>query len=256
MLATNRTKEKLKAGKAVFGFRVDFASSYIVEALGNTGFDFVYFDLEHGLINEESCLEMVRAAESVNLTPLVRVASGSPEAASRLLDSGVMGIITPHCNTRQDVQAAVKAVKYPPEGERGIAGRSLSLSGMPAADYVREANKETLVIAMIEEPEALSNLPAILTVDGLDVLFIGRLDFSLASGIPGQINAPSIQSAVTEIITGGRGAGKAVGVGAINIDDPDSINQFIKQGAQFFALNTTSVLRSAARDLLKRVKAD
>lgn len=256
MLKKNATKEKLKVGQAAIGFRLDFTSPYIVEALGNIGFDFVYFDLEHGSMSEESCQEMIRAAELVGLTPIVRVPSYDPGITTRFLDSGAMGIIFPHCNTKQNAQAAVNAVKYPPEGERGIGGRSLSLSAMSTADYLREANKETMVITMIEEMEALNNLSEILTVDGLDVLWVGRLDFSISSGIPGKVNDPVIQNAVNRIITEGRAAGKAVGVGAINVDEPESIRDFIRQGAQFFSLNTASMLRSAARDLLKRIKTD
>jgi 4-hydroxy-2-oxoheptanedioate aldolase len=107
---------------------------------------------------------------------------------ARFLDSGAMGIIFPHCNTKQDAKAAVSAVKYPPEGERGMGGRSLSLSAMPTADYIKEANKETLVIVMIEDVVALNNLPEILAVDGLDILWVGRLDFSVSSGVPGKVN--------------------------------------------------------------------
>lgn len=256
MLRKNVTKEKLKAGQTTIGFRIEFTSPYIVEALGDIGFDFVYFDLEHGPMSEESCQEMIRAAELVCLTPLVRVPINDPGVVARFLDSGAMGIIFPHCNTKQDAKAAVSAVKYPPEGERGMGGRSLSLSAMPTADYIKEANKETLVIAMIEEVAALNNLPEILAVDGLDILWVGRLDFSVSSGVPGKVNDPVIQNAVSRIITEGRAAGKTVGVGAINVDEPDSIRNFRQQGAQFFALNTASILRSAARDLLKRINAD
>jgi len=255
MLKKNATKEKIKAGQAVIGFRMDFTSPYIIEVLGNVGFDFVYFDCEHGAMSEESCGEMIRAAELVGVTPLVRLPANHP-GILRLLDSGVMGVIFPHCNTKQEAQAAVKAVKYPPEGERGIGGRSLAMSAMPTADYVIEANKETMVIGMIEEAEALNNLSDILTVDGLDVLFIGRSDLSISLGIPGQVNSPVIQDAVNRIITEGRAAGKAVGVGAINVDDTDSVRHFLEQGAQFFSLNCTSILRSASRNLLKKIKGD
>jgi len=127
---------------------------------------------------------------------------------------------------------------------------------MPTADYIKEANKETLVIVMIEDVVALNNLPEILAVDGLDILWVGRLDFSVSSGVPGKVNDPVIQDAVNQIITKGKAAGKTVGVGAINVDEPDSIRNFRQQGAQFFALNTASILRSAARDLLKRINAD
>ena len=127
---------------------------------------------------------------------------------------------------------------------------------MPTADYIKEANKETLVIAMIEDVVVLNNLSEILAVDGLDILWVGRLDFSVSSGVPGKVNDPVIQDAVNRIITEGKAAGKIVGVGAINVDEPDSIRHFMQQGAQFFALNAASILRSASRDLLKRINPD
>ncbi len=253
MIMKNATRAKLKAGKAAIGIRLDFSSPYVVESLTGIGFDFVYFDLEHGPSSEESCQDMFRAAEIVGLTPLVRVSSYDPGYVDRFLDSGAMGIIFPHCNTKQDAEAAVRAVKYPPQGERGAGGRPLALSGMPIADYIREANQETMVITMIEEMEALKNLPEILAVEGLDVLWIGRMDLSVSSGIPGKLNDPKIQDAVKRIISEGNAAGKVVGVGAVSADRPEQIGEFISQGARFFSLDTTAILRSAARNILQNL---
>ncbi len=249
----NATKAKLKAGNTAIGVRMDFTSPHIAENLTGLGFDFVYFDLEHGPSSEESCQEMIRAAELAGLTPIVRVPNSDHGITNRFLDSGAMGIIFPHCKTKQDAEAAVRAVKYPPEGERGAGGRSMNLSGMPVADYIREANRETMVIAMIEEMEALDNLHDILTVEGLDVLWIGRLDFSISSGVPGKLDDPKIQDAVNRIISDGCAAGKVVGVGAVNADRPEQIREFMQQGARFFCLNTTSILRSAARNILQNL---
>jgi len=255
VILKNTTKAKLKEGKAVIGIRLDFTSPYVVESLTGIGFDFVYFDLEHGPSSEESCQDMFRAAELAGLTPIVRVPNNEPGFTARLLDSGAMGIIFPHCNTKQDAEAAVKAVKYPPDGERGAGGRPLSLSGMPIADYIREANRETMIITMIEEMAALQNLPEILTVEGLDVLWIGRVDLSVSSGIPGKLDDPKIQDAVKRVIAEGNAAGKAVGVGAASADRPEQIREFINQGARFFSLDMTGVLRSAARNILKTIGA-
>ncbi len=256
MLMKNTTKAKLKAGKAAIGIRMDFTSSSIVESMVGLGFDFVYFDLEHGPSSVESCQEMFRAAEIAGLTPLVRVSSYDTGYVDRLLDSGAMGIIFPHCNTKQDAETAVRAVKYPPEGERGAGGRPLSLSGMPITDYVREANRETLIVTMIEEMEALKNLPEILTVEGLDVLWIGRVDLSVSSGIPGELDDPKIQDAVKRVIAEGNAAGKVVGVGAVSADRPEQIREFINQGARFFSLDTTGMLRSAARKIRQNIGAE
>lgn len=115
---------------------------------------------------------------------------------------------------------------------------------------------QLMLKVMIEESEALDKLSSILTVPELDVLFIGRLDLSLSLGIPGQIDNPRIQHAVERIITEGKAAGKAVGVGAINVGDPGSVCEFIKRGAQFFSLTATSLLRNSTARLLNEIKRD
>jgi 4-hydroxy-2-oxoheptanedioate aldolase len=250
----NTTKEKLKLGQVVIGIRMDYHSPDIIEILGDVGFDFVYYDCEHGPMNEETCQAMIRTAELVGLTPLVRVPANEPWYILRALDSGAMGIIIPHCNTKEDAQNAVKASKYPPEGERGIAGRSIRISGMRPAQYIVEANREIMVIAMIEEAQTLENLSEILTVDGLDVLWIGRGDLSLSLGVPGQYNHPKVQQAVDRVITEGRAAGKIVGVGAIEVGDPESVKQFARQGAQFFSLNSANLFKMAARTWLEKAR--
>jgi len=253
-IGKNTTKEKIKAGQAVIGFRLNFISPDVIEILSNIGLDFVYFDCEHGSMSEETCQDMIRVAELVGLTPIVRVASNQPWFILRALDLGAMGIIVPHCNTKEEVQRAVEAAKYPPVGDRGIGGRSLRLSGMLRADYIVEANKETMVIAMIEDIKAIDNLSEILAIGELDVLWVGRADLSLSMGVPGQVNHPMIQEAVKKVITQGRAAGKAVGVGALPVDDPGSYRQFLRQGAQFFSVDSATLLRSAARQLLQKVK--
>jgi 2-keto-3-deoxy-L-rhamnonate aldolase RhmA len=250
----NAVKAKLRAGEAVFGFRMDFVSPYIVEILGKTGFDFVYFDCEHGPMTEESCDEMIRAAEGVGITPLVRTPSIESGAILRYLDSGAMGVIIPHCHNQAVAENAVKAVKYPPAGDRGMGGRSFVLSGKSVQDYVREANEESLIIVMIEDPEAVDNLEEILAIDQIDVLFVGRLDLSVSLGIPGQLDHPRINEIINEVISRARPAGKAVGVGAVDDRKPEHIREFLARGAQFFSLNTTSILSGAARESLHKIK--
>jgi 4-hydroxy-2-oxoheptanedioate aldolase len=254
MFRRNTTKEKLSSGQVVIGLRMDYPSPDIIEIVGDAGFDFVYYDCEHGPMNEETCQTMIRTAELVGLTPMVRVPANEPWHILRALDSGATGIIIPHCNTKEEALKAVKASKYPPEGERGIAGRSIRISGMRPANYIVEANREIMVIAMIEEAQALENLSEILTVDGLDVVWIGRGDLSLSLGVPGQYNHPEVQQAVNKVITEGRAGGKFVGVGAIDVGDPGSIKQFAGLGAQFFALNSANLFRMAARACLEKAR--
>ena len=167
-----------------------------------------------------------------------------------------MGIIVPHCNTREEAQSAVKAAKYPPVGERGIAGRSIRMSGMGPADYVIEANKETMVIAMMEEAQALENFSEILSFDGLDVVWIGRADLALSLGIPGQLNHSKVQEAVKKAIAEARAAGKIIGVGAMPAENPETVAQFASQGAQFFSLNTANLFKIAAVEWLKKARGN
>jgi len=254
MLRENLTKKKLRAGEPVVGIRMDFASPYVLEAIGETGFDFVYFDWEHSSLSEQACEDMIRAAELVGMTPLVRVPSHEASVILRYLDAGAMGVIVPHCSSKDRAQAALKAIKYPPQGDRGIAGRSLSLSGLSVADYIKRANRETLVVVMIEDPEGVQNVTEIANVDGVDVLFIGRLDLSVSLNIPGEVEHALIKEAVAKVITQGRDAGRAVGVGAIDIGRPESIREFMKLGAQFFSLNLLGILTNASRGLLRKIK--
>ena len=257
MIRKNITKEKFNTGQPAFGFRMEFASPFIVEILGHAGFDFVYFDCEHGPMNEGEVEAMIRAAELANITPLVRVSANQPDYILRALDSGAMGIIIPHCGTKQEAQAAVKALKYPPEGERGIAGRLWThcvMSGISTADYIKEANKETMLIAMVEDAEGIKNASEILTVDGLDGLWIGRADLSVSLGIPGQGDHEMINEAVENVLAEAKGSGKAIGIGWADFGNPESIKQFISQGAQFFSLGTTFALMNTAKNLLQKIK--
>ena len=257
MLKKNITKEKLKKGEPVFGFRMEFAAPFIVEVLSHAGFDFVYFDCEHGPISEGEVEEMVRAAELMGMTPMVRVAANQPHHILRALDSGAMGIIIPHCGNKEEALAAVRALKYPPEGDRGIAGRLWShwvMSGNSTADYIKEANQETLLVAMIEDAEGISQISDILTVDELDCVFIGRADLSVSLGIPGLGDHPMINEAVDKVLKEAASCGKAVGIGFVDFGDPDGVKRFIQQGAQLFSMGSTAVLMKTAKDLLKQIK--
>ena len=112
MQKRNVTKAKIKAGQPVIGFRLEVASPFLVEILGDIGFDFVYFDCEHSAMTEEACENLIRAADLAGLTPLVRVPRSQPALISRFLDRGAMGVIVPHCSSRQLAQFS----GWPPPG--------------------------------------------------------------------------------------------------------------------------------------------
>ena len=144
----NTLKQKLDAGKAVFGVMITFPSPQVVEMLGYLGFDWVLIDNEHGSITVDNSEELVRAAELTGIAPIVRPVSNKPEIIAPFLDRGAWGVQVPHVNTAEEARAAVDAVKYYPTGHRGIFSRSrpanYGFSGS-TADYVVEANRNTLV---------------------------------------------------------------------------------------------------------------
>ena len=144
-------------------------------------------------ITVDNSEDLVRAAEITGMAPIVRPVGNKPEIIAPFLDRGAWGVQIPHVNTAEEAQAAVDAVKYPPVGHRGLFSGSrpgeYGFAGA-TADYVDEANRNTLVCLMIEEVEAIENLEEMVTVDGVDVFFIGSGGPVGLHGLPGAADPP------------------------------------------------------------------
>ncbi len=193
----NTLKHKLQEGQAAFGVMITFPSPTVVEILGYLGFDWVLIDNEHGSITVDNSEDMIRAAELTGIAPIVRPVGNRPEIIAPFLDRGAWGVQVPHVNTREEAIAAVDACKYYPDGQRGMFSRGrpaeYGMSGS-TTDYVAQANVNTLICLMLEEIEAIDNLEEIVTVKGVDVLFIGSGDLSQSMGYPGQQTHPEVPS--------------------------------------------------------------
>jgi 4-hydroxy-2-oxoheptanedioate aldolase len=249
----NALKEKLAKGEPALGVFVSYPSPDVVEMCGYLGFDFVLLDAEHGPMGVESAAHLLRAAQCANITPIVNVPSSNPQTIGRYLDIGAMGIQVPQVNSLDEATAIVKAVKYHPLGQRGMArpraGHYGILESFP--DYIAEANKETMVIASIENIEGVKHLPHILDADGIDVFLIGPSDLSQSLGMPGQVGTPLVKSAVDTIVTQVRGAGRAVG---IYTNDAAQARVYIAKGAQYIITGSVALLSRAAHDFLQDVR--
>src|SRR5690349_18682099 len=194
-MRSNTLKQKLRDGQAVFGAMITFPAPSIVEMLGYMGFDWVLIDNEHGSITVDTAEDMIRAAELTGVAPIVRPVANRSDVIAPFLDRGAWGVQVPHVNTRAEAEAAVAACKYFPDGQRGIfSGGRPAEYGMAGStqDYVTRANAETLVCLMLEEVEAIENIPQIVTVKGVDVLFIGSGDLSASMGLAGQQTHPEV----------------------------------------------------------------
>ena len=249
----NTMKQKLEAGKAVFGVMITFPSPPVVEMLGYLGFDWILIDNEHGTITVENSEDLIRAGEISGLAPIVRPVSNKPEIIAPFLDRGAWGVQIPHVNTAEEARAAVDAVKYHPLGHRGMFSGSrpagYGLSGT-TADYVEEANRNTLVCLMLEEVEALDNLPELVQVEGVDVFFIGSGDLSQSMGYPGQQTHPEVQNLMERGVGIIREAGRVAGVSC-----PDSyVPKFLEMSVQYFHGSVNRLLQSSSVYYLEEMR--
>jgi 4-hydroxy-2-oxoheptanedioate aldolase len=252
-MRTNTLKQKLRAGKPVFGAMITFPAPAVVEMLGYTGFDWVLIDNEHGSITVDTAEDMIRAAELTGIAPIVRPVANRPDVIAPFLDRGAWGVQVPHVNTRAEAEAAVAACKYFPEGSRGIfsGGRpaEYGMSGTTQS-YVTQANAETLVCLMLEEVEAIENIPEIVKVRGVDVLFIGSGDLSASMGFAGQQAHPQVQALMEKGVKGIREAGVVAGVSC-----PDAlVPKFLGMGVQYFHSSVGRLLQTAGEAYLKAVR--
>jgi 4-hydroxy-2-oxoheptanedioate aldolase len=245
----NLAKEKLAAGKPISVVAPGYTSAGLVELLGRMGFDAIFIDCEHGPAGWDEVENMVRAAELVDATPIVRVQSNDASTITRALDRGAGGVQVPHINTPAQAQAAVRAAKFAPLGHRGYAGGRASLG--VKGSFTAHANAETMVVAMLEEVEALKNLDAILGVEHLDAYFIAPGDLSQSMGYPGQMDHPEVQAAVADAVRRVRAAGRAPGVLATS---GASARRFLDLGALFIYVSLASLLQPGVREFLSEIK--
>jgi 4-hydroxy-2-oxoheptanedioate aldolase len=245
----NRAKAMLAAGKPVNVVAPGYTSPGLVELLGRMGFDAVFIDCEHGAPGWEDVENMVRAAELVDVTPIVRVQANDPSTITRTLDRGAGGVQVPHINTREQAEAAVRAAKFAPLGHRGFA-RGRAALGVQGS-FTSHANQETMVIAMLEEAEALGNLDAILTVEHIDAFFIAPGDLAQSMGHPGEPDHPEVQQAVDDAVRRTRAAGRAPGVLATS---GATARRYLDLGALFIHVALASLLQPGVRGFLAEFK--
>jgi len=250
----NYLKEALKNGKTVLGPFLKLTDPAVVEVMGFAGFDFVIIDQEHGPISIQNTQNMIRAAESVGITPVVRVNKNEETSILRTLDIGAQGIEIPQINNKENAINAVKSVKYSPQGERGVCRyvRAANYSSMDKYKYFEYANQETIIISHIEGVEGINNLEEILSVPELDVIFIGPYDLSQSLGIPGKVNDPLVIEKMKEVIKKCKKRNIAVGTFA---DDTETAKFWISLGVQYMSFSVdVGILFEANKRIVNELK--
>ena len=252
-MRTNRTKEKLNSGETVFGCFLRYPSAALVEVMGYQDWDFIVFDGEHGMVDPRDCENMVRAAELQDVTPIVRVTTNSPPVILRYMDTGAQGLHVPWVNSRPEAEQAVQFVKYEPLGIRGLASVRAADYGqaIPFGEYVTQANAETLTVIHIETAEAVKQLPEILKVEGLDVIFIGPTDLSHSLGVPGQADHPTVKTAMEQITEAVSKTSVALG---IMVPNAQAAQEWRQRGASYITVAFESMLNPGVRQFFSSVR--
>ncbi len=249
----NPVKEKLRQGEPAFGAAFGFTCAPLVEMVGLLGYDFAYLDAEHGTIDPGECADLVRASDARSLPAIVRVGTDDPQVMLRYLDTGIGGIQLPHMRRREDAERAVDAVRFHPHGTRGLAAGRWSDYGLgeSLAQSVERANDEVLLIAQIEDTEALDRLEEIASVDGVDVWFVGPADLSQALGVTGQLDHPLVKETVATTIKRLRAMGKIVGSAARTASQA---NWFLELGVQYFTVSAVRMFAAGAQEFQRGIE--
>jgi 4-hydroxy-2-oxoheptanedioate aldolase len=178
----NRLRQIWKEGRAAIGGWCSIPGGFGAELMAQMGWDVVTIDTQHGVIGYSEMLAMLQAVSTTDVTPMVRVSWNAPGEVMRALDAGASGVICPMISSRAECEAFVGAVRYPPDGYRSFGPTRAVVYG--GADYGARANQEILAVAMIETREGLEAAAAIAATPGLDAVYIGPSDLSLALGGP------------------------------------------------------------------------
>ncbi|MGI9270253.1 MAG: HpcH/HpaI aldolase family protein [Woeseiaceae bacterium] len=242
---------RLRNGDAMMGTFLKTPSPIMAEILALSDLDVIAIDAEHapfGRLEMDACIAAFRAAD---MPCLVRLSSDSPTDIRNALDCGATGIVVPHVTTAEQAAAIVKAAHFG-DGGRGFAGspRSAEYTRKTMTDHMQESREQTTVVVQIEDVAALENVAQIAAVDGVDCIFVGRVD--LAVGLQKAVSDDELIATVQDICAAGQAASTSVGMFTPNLDElPD----WQQRGANLFLLSSDqSIVLAGANNLAQTIR--
>nr|WKN39007.1 aldolase/citrate lyase family protein [Tunicatimonas sp. TK19036] len=247
-------KKRIAAGETVNGCWLNLGSSVTAEIVGAAGFDWVLIDLEHGAGSEKDVLHQLQALEHTPAAPIIRVESSERQRFHRVLDMGAEGIMCPRVGNVEEAKKVVSALRYPPDGSRGVAKMVRATGfGQHFTEYHQNAKDDILGIVQIETLEVLDHLDAMAALDGVDVLFIGPADLSMALGHFGDFEHPQFKEALKATVSAAEKAGKATGILLFN---PDDFSTYHEMGIRVIACGADATfVANGARQMAQRLNA-
>ena len=249
----NQLRKTWKSGGAVVNGWLAIPNSFSAETMAHQGWDSLTIDLQHGVIDYAAMVPMLQAISTTNTVPVVRVPWLEPGILMKALDAGAYGVICPMVNTREDAQNLVAWTHYAPRGTRSFGPVRALLYG--GADYAQHANETIVTFAMIETAKALDNLDAILSVEGLDAVYIGPSDLSLSLGCAPTMDDldPKAAEAVDHILERAKAHGVVAG---IHNAAPEAALKRIAKGFQFVTVSSDARLMAAgAQQVMTKMRA-
>lgn len=248
----NTTLQAWREGRQTLGSWVSLANTQVAELMAHFEFDWLCVDMQHGLVDFSDVCSMLPAISTTSTTPFVRVPWNEPHIIMKALDAGAYGVIVPMINNAEDAARAVAACKYPPLGMRSYGPARAALYGGP--DYGQRANDEIAVVLMIETDEGLAKVDEIAATKGVDCLFIGPSDLSLALGMEAGKGwgEPAFESAVGSIAAACERHGIAVGA---YTHSPELAAEYWRRGFHMVdIMGDSRFLAAGVRDALQIVR--
>jgi len=251
----NGMKEELKSNNVSIGTWLTIGDSIVAEMLCQAGFDWVAVDLEHSAISISEAQDLIRVIDLCGKVPAVRVSENNMTEIKRVLDAGAQVIIVPMINNREQAAAAVKSVKYPPVGIRGVGLARAQKYGFGFEEYKEWNDKESVVIAQVEHIDSINNLEEILQVDGIDATFIGPYDLSGSLGHPGNFEIPEFKQALLRYETISKQYDVPMGYHIVT-PDAKQVSEKITAGYKFITVGVDQIyLGSKCRETLEQIKS-
>jgi 4-hydroxy-2-oxoheptanedioate aldolase len=250
----NKLKQKLLDGKTVYGPFCKLQDPSVVEIAALASFDFVILDMEHGPLSVESVQSIARAAQAKGIEVVVRVTENRTSDILRILDVGVNSIQVPQVNSVADAQKVVDASFFYPKGERGMCRyvRAASYTGIEKKEYFSSANLGTLTIIHIEGNKGLENLEQIVSLDGIDIVFLGPYDLSQSCGYPGQTNHPEVVNKMKEAVMLAKANNKIIGTFC---ESPSDAHKWRDLGVQYISYSVdVGIILNAYKEITKQLK--
>lgn len=247
-------KKKIESGKPILGAWLQLIDPTVSRNISKAGFDFLLIDWEHTAINIESLQNMLFGFDGSNTCPLVRLPKNDPLWAKWAFDLGAEGIVVPNIQTAEEARLAVESAKYPPDGIRGWCPKIPSNFFADINSYNSEANDRTVVIIQIEHIKGIENLDEILSVPGIDSIFIGPADLSASLNLLGQWSNPILIENIRKIIKKSMNARMPVAM-AVDESAPDVL-YWIKEGVQIVTLGFDwEFIQKGSNEILSSVRA-